>query len=85
MQLIILQKELPDEAIHLLFSANRWERAKNIIQSLENGITVIVDRYCYSGVAFSAAKGNITAVMTKRLYNFINLPNYLVLATMGIC
>ncbi|CAH0701392.1 unnamed protein product [Spodoptera exigua] len=52
-----LKNELSDEVVHLLFSANRWERAKSIIKTLEAGITVIVDRYCYSGVAFSAAKG----------------------------
>ncbi|KAI5651700.1 thymidylate kinase domain-containing protein [Phthorimaea operculella] len=51
------KKNLPDEAIHLLFSANRWERAEGIIKTLEEGTTLIVDRYCYSGVAFSAAKG----------------------------
>lgn len=51
------QKELSDEAIHLLFSANRWERANNIMKLLEAGTTLIVDRYCYSGVAFSASKG----------------------------
>ncbi|XP_034830532.1 uncharacterized protein [Maniola hyperantus] len=51
------KKELPDEAIHLLFSANRWEKANHLIKLLENGTTVIVDRYCFSGVAFSAAKG----------------------------
>ncbi|KAJ8730300.1 hypothetical protein PYW07_017338 [Mythimna separata] len=52
-----LKNDLSDEVIHLLFSANRWERAKNIIKKLESGTTLIVDRYCYSGVAFSAAKG----------------------------
>ncbi|KAJ0177031.1 hypothetical protein K1T71_007040 [Dendrolimus kikuchii] len=51
------KNDLSDEAIHLLFSANRWERAKNIINTLEAGITIIIDRYCYSGAAFSAAKG----------------------------
>ncbi|XP_075973472.1 thymidylate kinase [Anticarsia gemmatalis] len=51
------KSDLSDEVIHLLFSANRWERAKNIIKTLEAGTTLIVDRYCYSGVAFSAAKG----------------------------
>ncbi|CAF4900525.1 unnamed protein product [Pieris macdunnoughi] len=51
------QKDLPDEAIHLLFSANRWEKSRDILDLLEKGTTVIVDRYCYSGVAFSAAKG----------------------------
>ncbi|XP_049868850.1 thymidylate kinase [Pectinophora gossypiella] len=49
--------DLSNETIHLLFSANRWETAKNIIQTLEQGTSIIVDRYCYSGVAFSAAKG----------------------------
>ncbi|XP_045520780.1 thymidylate kinase [Pieris brassicae] len=51
------QTDLPDEAIHLLFSANRWEKSRDILDLLEKGTTVIVDRYCYSGVAFSAAKG----------------------------
>ncbi|CAH2037896.1 unnamed protein product, partial [Iphiclides podalirius] len=51
------KNELSDETVHLLFSANRWEKAKSIIKLLEEGISVIVDRYCYSGVAFSAAKG----------------------------
>ncbi|XP_068631614.1 uncharacterized protein [Battus philenor] len=51
------KNDLSDEAIHLLFSANRWEKAKGIKNKLEQGISVIVDRYCYSGVAFSAAKG----------------------------
>ncbi|XP_050346484.1 uncharacterized protein LOC126770917 [Nymphalis io] len=50
------KNELSDETIHLLFSANRWEKANNIIKMLEGGTTLIVDRYCYSGVAFSAAK-----------------------------
>ncbi|XP_023943228.2 thymidylate kinase [Bicyclus anynana] len=51
------KKELPNEAVHLLFSANRWEVANNLTKMLENGTTVIVDRYCFSGVAYSAAKG----------------------------
>ncbi|XP_050670733.1 uncharacterized protein LOC126969384 [Leptidea sinapis] len=54
---LLSKTDLPDETIHLLFSANRWEKSKEIISKLETGITVIVDRYCYSGVAFSAAKG----------------------------
>ncbi|KAL4709910.1 hypothetical protein ACJJTC_003873 [Scirpophaga incertulas] len=51
------QNNLSDETIHLLFSANRWELAKDIIKTLEQGTSIIVDRYCYSGAAFSAAKG----------------------------
>lgn len=51
------KKNLPDEAIHLLFSANRWEKLEVIKKLLQNGTTLIVDRYCYSGVAYSVAKG----------------------------
>lgn len=49
--------ELEDHAIHLLFSANRWEAVPKIKQLLEKGTLVIVDRYAFSGVAFTAAKG----------------------------
>lgn len=51
------QQEFSDETIHLLFSANRWESANKIIQTLNAGVSLIVDRYCFSGVAFTAAKG----------------------------
>ncbi|KAH8290972.1 hypothetical protein KR054_007577 [Drosophila jambulina] len=50
-------KDLPDEVIHLMFSANRWEHMNQIRQQLLAGTTLIVDRYSYSGVAYSAAKG----------------------------
>ncbi|KAG0233679.1 hypothetical protein BGW42_007265 [Actinomortierella wolfii] len=50
-------KELDDRAIHLLFSANRWEAMQNMKRKLQSGTHLIVDRYAYSGVAFSAAKG----------------------------
>ncbi|KAJ3090776.1 hypothetical protein HK102_002735 [Quaeritorhiza haematococci] len=51
------KRELDDRAIHLLFSANRWESFEPMKQALLSGVTLIVDRYAYSGVAFSAAKG----------------------------
>ncbi|KAL7067007.1 thymidylate kinase family protein [Cryptosporidium serpentis] len=41
------------EVSHLLFSANRWEYFEKIKTYLENGITVICDRYAFSGVAYS--------------------------------
>eukprot|EP00158_Paraphelidium_tribonemae_P008054 Partr_v1_DN28450_c1_g1_i1_m41803 putative thymidylate kinase len=50
-------QELSDQAIHLLFSANRWESMDAMRAALNSGITLIVDRYAYSGVAFSCAKG----------------------------
>lgn len=49
--------ELSNEAIHLLFSANRWEKMKLISETLEAGTHIICDRYWYSGVAYSVAKG----------------------------
>lgn len=48
---------LNDQTIHLLFSANRWEASKGLLQKLECGTNLVCDRYAYSGVAFSAAKG----------------------------
>eukprot|EP00035_Acanthoeca_spectabilis_P015316 m.305102 g.305102 ORF g.305102 m.305102 type:complete len:256 (+) comp16340_c0_seq5:3613-4380(+) len=48
--------ELSDQAIHLLYSANRWERVDLLNKTLADGVTVVLDRYAYSGVAFSSAK-----------------------------
>lgn len=66
--------ELDDRAIHLLFSANRWELAyvqssltvvcdgyirlrATIERQLSSGTLVLCDRYAFSGIAFSVAKG----------------------------
>jgi dTMP kinase len=49
--------EFNDHTIHLLFSANRWECMDSMRTKLLQGYTLIVDRYAYSGVAFSQAKG----------------------------
>ncbi|XP_018561864.1 thymidylate kinase isoform X2 [Anoplophora glabripennis] len=51
--------KLNDHAIHLLFSANRWENVEKMKSWLNDGITLIVDRYSYSGIAFSAVKKNM--------------------------
>ncbi|ODQ65689.1 thymidylate kinase [Nadsonia fulvescens var. elongata DSM 6958] len=48
--------QLPDEAVHLLFSANRWERQQDILADLTAGKCVILDRYVYSGISFTHAK-----------------------------
>jgi dTMP kinase len=50
------EMKYPDEAIHLIFAANRWEMRDQILNDLKNGITLICDRYAFSGVAYSAAK-----------------------------
>ncbi|KAL4425852.1 hypothetical protein ABPG75_009868 [Micractinium tetrahymenae] len=51
------QSEIDDAAVHLLFSANRWEKREELLRKLASGTTLVVDRYAYSGVAFTAAKG----------------------------
>lgn len=52
------QVQQDDHSIHLLFSANRWEAAKDIRSQIEDGVSIIVDRYSYSGAVYSAAKDN---------------------------
>ena len=55
------KSELDDRAVHLLFSANRWEAAPQLEKHLlEEGKTVICDRYAYSGVAFTSAKPSLS-------------------------
>ena len=49
--------ELDDRAVHLLFSANRWEKRTRMLEALAQGTTLVVDRYAYSGASFTAAKG----------------------------
>lgn len=51
------QQNLNDETIHLLFAANRWEHKNKILSLLKSGTTLVVDRYSFSGVVYSAAKG----------------------------
>ncbi|KAF5102844.1 hypothetical protein DV451_001734 [Geotrichum candidum] len=41
------------ESMHLLFSANRWELASTIKSHLAAGRDVVLDRYVYSGIAYS--------------------------------
>ncbi|KAJ5104643.1 hypothetical protein NUU61_001990 [Penicillium alfredii] len=66
--------QLDDHSIHLLFSANRWELAKSIQDDIAHGITVIVDRYSYSGVVYSAAKANPTLSLEWAWQPEIGLP-----------
>lgn len=47
---------LNDRAIHLLFTANRFENATKIKELLCSGVNVIVDRYSFSGIVYSAVK-----------------------------
>lgn len=49
------KQNLPPEAAHLLFSANRWECEEKMLETLHSGTTLIIDRYAASGAAFAAA------------------------------
>ncbi|KAF1967268.1 thymidylate kinase, partial [Bimuria novae-zelandiae CBS 107.79] len=68
------QSEQEDHVIHLLFSANRWEAAPSIQADLNAGITVIVDRYYYSGCVYSAAKQNPTLSLDWSRHPEVGLP-----------
>lgn len=53
-------KGIDDHTLHLLFSANRWELNKKIRNYLTRGTTVVIDRYSYSGIAYSSAKRGLS-------------------------
>lgn len=48
---------LTDMEVHNLFAANRREKMDEMHHRLLGGETLIVDRYAFSGVAYTAAKG----------------------------
>ncbi|XP_077205172.1 thymidylate kinase [Paroedura picta] len=60
------KNNLEDHTVHLLFSANRWEQVPLIKQKLNQGITLVVDRYAFSGVAFTSAKENFSLEWCKQ-------------------
>jgi len=48
--------DLNDNAVHFLFSKNRWESVEEMKRKIYSGCNLVIDRYAYSGVAYSAAK-----------------------------
>lgn len=59
------KNNLEDHTVHLLFSANRWELVPLMKKKLEQGITLVVDRYAFSGVAFTSAKPDFSLEWCK--------------------
>ena len=51
------RRDYPAEAKHLLFSANRWEKKKEIESMVENGTIVVMNRYWQSNLIYGAANG----------------------------
>ncbi|XP_038039372.1 thymidylate kinase isoform X1 [Anas acuta] len=60
------EKDVEDHAVHLLFSANRWEHVPSMKEKLCQGVTLVVDRYAFSGVAFTSAKENFCVDWCKQ-------------------
>lgn len=49
-----------DRVIHQLFAANRSELLPRMRDLLSSGVSLVVDRYAFSGVAYSAAKPGLS-------------------------
>jgi len=49
--------DVDDRIIHLLFSLNRHECSRKILETLKSGTTIVCDRYVFSGAAYTMAKG----------------------------
>jgi dTMP kinase len=47
---------MESRAAHLLFSLQRWEKRADMMKTLFEGKHLIVDRYAFSGVVYSASK-----------------------------
>uniref|UniRef100_A0A4W2DBJ7 Thymidylate kinase n=1 Tax=Bos indicus x Bos taurus TaxID=30522 RepID=A0A4W2DBJ7_BOBOX len=60
------KSEVEDHSVHLLFSANRWEHVPLMKEKLSQGVTLVVDRYAFSGVAFTSAKENFSLDWCKQ-------------------
>ncbi|KAL9009336.1 MAG: hypothetical protein Q9173_005625 [Seirophora scorigena] len=63
-----------DHVIHLLFSANRWEAASQIREDVAKGITILIDRYYYSGIVYSAAKDRRDLLLDWAIQPEVGLP-----------
>ncbi len=51
------KRDYPPEVKHLLFSANRWEKKKEIESMVENGTLVIMNRYWQSNLVYGTSNG----------------------------
>ncbi|XP_008576976.1 PREDICTED: thymidylate kinase, partial [Galeopterus variegatus] len=60
------ESDVEDHSVHLLFSANRWEQVPLMKEKLNQGVTLVVDRYAFSGVAFTSAKENFSLEWCKQ-------------------
>lgn len=47
----------PPQVRHMLFAANRWEKAEELIRRLDYGEVLVIDRYTESNLAYGTANG----------------------------
>lgn len=51
------RKQFDFHAVHLLYAANKWERASSIAREIDLGRVVIINRYTPSNLAYGIAHG----------------------------
>jgi dTMP kinase len=51
------KRDYPSETKHLLFSANRWEKKKEIESMIESGTIVVMNRYWQSNLIYGVSNG----------------------------
>lgn len=59
------KRDYTSEVKHLLFSANRWEKKKEIESMVESGTIVVMNRYWQSNLAYGAANGMDTSWLLR--------------------
>jgi dTMP kinase len=51
------KRNYPNELKHILFSANRWEKKREIESLVDNGTIIIINRYYQSNLAYGISNG----------------------------
>jgi dTMP kinase len=77
------QKNFPVQALHMLYSLNRWENLDNIKQALETSNVVIMDRYTWSNLAYGIAK-NLDKQWLLELDKGLPVPDLTILLTVRV-
>lgn len=66
--------EVDKHVIHLLFSANRYEKVKKINEYLKNNYIILLDRWFYSGIVYSIAQ-DIDEQWCYEIEKFLRTPD----------
>lgn len=67
--------KMDDRQAHLLFSANRHELSAKIKETLSSGVTIVCDRYCFSGAAYTMSKQEGKTSSTPLDYQWCIMPD----------